>query len=184
MRPQNLDQFAFLKLKPAEPASRGQNAVERSPGLRRREGPEPSEFRASIAQGVNTFLALIYAMLLLAVIIALMGIANTLSLSVYERTSRDRPAPGRRRRAAQIRSMVRWESVLDIAVRDLRRMAIGVFLGWALVKAGSDKGLATFDPGILQLVIVVIVGAVVGMLAAIRPARRAAKLDVLLAISA
>ena len=143
-----------------------------------------SEFRASIAQGVDTFLALIYVMLLLAVIIALMGIANTLSLSVYERTREIgllRAVGGIR---GQIRSMVRWESVLISVFGTLGGIAIGVFLGWALVQTGSDNGLAVFDPGVFQLVIVLIVGAVVGMLAAIRPARRAAKLDVLLAISA
>ncbi len=63
-------------------------------------------------------------------------------------------------------------------------IAVGVFLGWALVNAGSsDQSLASFDPGIPQLVIVLIVGALVGMLAAIRLARRAAKLNVLDAIA-
>jgi putative ABC transport system permease protein len=182
--PQNLDQFAFLKLTPGVGLQAGQNAVENvTRNFAGVKVQNRSQFRDSIAQGVNTFLALIYAMLLLAVIIALMGIANTLSLSVYERTREIgllRAVGGVR---PQVRSMVRWESVLISLFGTFGGVAVGVFLGWALVKAGSDQGLATFDPGILRLVIVVIVGALVGMLAAIRPARRAARLDVLQAIS-
>jgi len=181
---QNLDQFAFIKLAPGVTVERGQAAVEKvTQDFAGVKVQNRSQFRASIAQGVNTFLAFIYVMLLLAVIIALMGIANTLSLSVYERTREIgllRAVGGVR---GQVRGMVRWESVLISLFGTLGGIAVGVFLGWALVKAGSDNGLGTFDPGFAQLVIVLVVGALVGMLAAVRPARRAAKLDVLRAIA-
>ncbi|MDQ6696006.1 MAG: FtsX-like permease family protein [Actinomycetota bacterium] len=181
---QNLDQFAFIKLAPGTSVEKGQAAVERvTQDFAGVKVQNRSQFRATIAQGVNTFLAFIYVMLLLAVIIALMGIANTLSLSVYERTREIgllRAVGGVR---GQVRGMVRWESVLISLFGTLGGIAVGVFLGWALVKAGSGNGLGTFDPGFAQLVIVLVVGAFVGMLAAIRPARRAAKLDVLQAIA-
>jgi putative ABC transport system permease protein len=61
-------------------------------------------------------------------------------------------------------------------------LGIGVFFGWALVKALADEGINTFELPVVSLVIVVVLAALAGIAAAIPPARRAAKLDVLKAI--
>jgi putative ABC transport system permease protein len=121
--------------------------------------------------------------LLFAVLIALIGIANTLALSIYERTREIGllRAVGMSRR--QIRSTVRWESVIIALFGTLLGIVIGLFFGWSVVTALHKQGITTFDPAIKQLVIIVLFAAVSGIVAAILPARRAAKLDVLRAVS-
>ncbi len=142
-------------------------------------------FIDSEASEINMMLGLIYVMLFLAIVIALMGIANTLSLAVYERRRELgllRAVGGTR---SQVRSMIRWESVIVALFGTLGGVGLGVFLGWALVHAASGEmpsSAFAAPPG--QLVTVLIVGALAGALAAIRPARRAAKLDPLAAIGA
>ncbi len=183
--PQVLDQSALIKLKPGVTLAQGQKAVEKvAKGFPGVKVQNRSEYRDSISQGVASFLALVYAMLFLAVVIALFGIANTLSLSVYERTREIgllRAVGGLRR---QVRSMVRWESVVISLFGTVGGVGLGLFLAWALINSDSgDGGANVFDPGLPQLVIVLVVGALVGVLAAIRPARRASRLDVLRAIN-
>ena len=83
-------------------------------------------------------LGIVYVMLALAILIALMGIANTLSLSVHERTREIGllRAVGETRR--QVRSMVRWESVIVATFGTIGGLGLGLFLGWALVQAASN----------------------------------------------
>ncbi len=183
--PQVLDQAALIKLKPGVSIAEGQAAVTKvADGFPGTKVQNRSQYRDTVSQGVASFLALVYAMLFLAVVIALFGIANTLSLSVYERTREIgllRAVGGVRK---QIRSMVRWESIVISLFGTVGGLLLGVFLGWALINSGSGEGApAVFDPGLSRLVVVLLVGAVVGLLASIRPARRAAKLDVLQAIN-
>jgi putative ABC transport system permease protein len=143
------------------------------------------QYTASIAQGINQVLGIIGVMLVLAVIIAIIGIANTLSLSVYERTRELGllRAVGETRR--QTRVMIRWEAILVSVFGTVGGIALGVFLGWAIVKAaGEDQGIATFAAPPLQLLIILLAGWLVGVIASIRPARRAAKLEILQAIAA
>jgi putative ABC transport system permease protein len=137
----------------------------------------------SVAAGVNQMLTLVYVMLALAILIALMGIANTLSLSIHERTRELGllRAVGQTRR--QIRSMVRWEAVVMALFGTVGGIGVGVFLGWALVRAASGEGIGVFSAAPGQLAVVAVIGAIAGVLAAIRPARSAARLDVLTAIA-
>jgi putative ABC transport system permease protein len=143
------------------------------------------EFAATMTSGVDMMLTIIYALLALAIIIALMGIANTLSLSIHERTRELGllRAVGQTRR--QVRSMVRWESVVIATFGAVGGIALGVFLGWALVQAvgTASGGLGVFALPTGRLAIVLVVGAVAGVLAGVRPARRAARIDVLQAIA-
>jgi putative ABC transport system permease protein len=143
------------------------------------------EFSATMTTGVDLFLTIIYALLTLAIIIALMGIANTLSLAIHERTRELGllRAVGQTRR--QVRSMVRWESVVIATFGAVGGIALGVFLGWAMVQAvgTASGGLGVFALPTGRLAIVLVVGAVAGVLAGLRPARRAARLDVLQAIA-
>jgi putative ABC transport system permease protein len=128
-------------------------------------------------------LGLIYVMLALAIMIALMGIANTISLSVHERTRELGLLRAVGQTRGQLRSMVRWESVVIATFGTLGGLGIGVFLGWALVLAASGEGISTFAAPPGQLMTVLLVGALAGVGAGFRPARRAAKLNILQAIA-
>jgi putative ABC transport system permease protein len=145
---------------------------------------DEDEYVQSVTERVNALLGLIYVMLVLAIVIALMGIANALSMAIHERTRELGllRAVGTTRR--QMRSMVRWESVLIAVLGVVGGVGVGLFLGWALVQAAAGSGaINAFAVPVGQLVVVMVVGAVAGALAALRPARRAARLDVLEAIA-
>jgi putative ABC transport system permease protein len=142
------------------------------------------EYIDSVAGEVNQILTIVYALLVIAILIALMGIANTLSLSVHERTRELGllRAVGQTRR--QLRKMVRGESIVVALFGAVGGLGLGSFLGWALFQAiGASEGFGTFAIPAGQLVLVLGLGALVGVVAAVRPARRAAKLDVLEAIA-
>jgi putative ABC transport system permease protein len=132
---------------------------------------------------VSAALSLVYVMLALAILIALMGIANTLSLSVHERTRELGLLRAVGQTRTQLRSMVRWESVIVALFGTTAGLGLGVLLGWALVRAASVTATGTFAAPLLQLGVVLAAGAVAGMLAGVRPARRAARLDLLTAIA-
>lgn len=143
------------------------------------------EYAQSSAGGIDMMLTLVYALLALAVLIALLGIANTLTLAVHERTRELGLLRAVGQTRAQLRAMVRWESVLVAAFGTAGGLVLGAFLGWVLVEASdgaSDSAFAFALPP-LQLVVVALVGLAAGALAGLRPARRAARLDVLRAIA-
>ncbi|MGW6567732.1 ABC transporter permease [Streptomyces sp. NPDC054975] len=143
------------------------------------------EYAESSAGGIDMMLTLVYALLALAVLIALLGIANTLTLAVHERTRELGLLRAVGQTRAQLKSMIRWESVLVAAFGTVGGLALGGFLGWVLVKASdgaSDSAFAFAVPP-LQLAVVALVGLAAGVVAAWRPARRAARLDVLRAIA-
>jgi putative ABC transport system permease protein len=142
-----------------------------------------SQFKASIAKPFNQLLGLVYALLLLAVIIALIGIANTLALSIFERTRELGllRAVGMTRR--QLRATIRWESVIISLQGTMIGLLVGGFFGWALVRALSKTtGTTVFNLPCGILAVVVVAGAIAGVVAAVLPGRRAAKLDVLKAV--
>lgn len=142
-----------------------------------------AEFRSSQTSGVNTILGLVYVMLLLAIVIAVMGIANTMGLAIHER-SRELGllrTLGQTRR--QTRAMIRWESVIVALLGTVTGVCLGAFLGWALVAAAAGSTLAVFSLPVPQLLIVVVIGGLAGIVAAIRPGRRATRLDVLSALA-
>ncbi|WP_030672808.1 ABC transporter permease [Streptomyces sp. NRRL B-1347] len=143
------------------------------------------EYARSSAGAIDMMLTLVYALLALAVLIALLGIANTLTLALHERTRELGLLRAVGQTRAQLRAMVRWESVLVAAFGTAGGLALGGFLGWVLVKASdgaSDSAFAFALPP-LPLTVVALVGVVAGALAGLRPARRAARLDVLRAIA-
>ena len=143
------------------------------------------EFAETMTTGVDMMLTIIYALLALAIVIALMGIANTLSLSIHERTRELGLLRAVGESRAQVRSMVRWESVIIATFGAVVGVGLGVFLGWALVQgvAAASGGLGVFTVPVARLAVVLAVGGVAGVLAGLRPARRAARLDVLRAIA-
>jgi putative ABC transport system permease protein len=133
---------------------------------------------------IDTILGLFYALLALAVVIALLGIANTLALSVFERTRELGVMRAIGMSRSQVRSMVRWESVIIAVFGTTLGLGIGTFFGWAIVQAMADEGIDTLSVPVTDLAAVAAIAAVAGALAAVMPARRAANLDVLDAVTA
>jgi putative ABC transport system permease protein len=138
-----------------------------------------AQYRASATSGVNTFLGLIDVMLALAIVIALMGIANTLSLSIHERTRELGVLRAVGQTRAQLRAMVRWESLMIAVFGTALGIAVGAFAGWGIVRAADSASLSVFSLPVTQLLVFLVVGAIAGTLAGLRPARRAARIDVL-----
>jgi len=144
---------------------------------------DQAAFKADQAKMIDTILNLIYALLFMAIVIAVFGIGNTLALSIYERTREIGLLRAVGMSQPQVRSTVRWESVIIALLGTMLGLIVGVFFGWALVQALKDQGIDQLRLPPLQLVILVILGAVVGTLAAIWPASRASRLDILTAIA-
>jgi putative ABC transport system permease protein len=127
--------------------------------------------------------SLIDVLLVLSVIIAALGVVNTLALSVLER-SRELGllrALGLTRR--QTRSMVRWEAVIIALLGALLGLVIGTGMGTAVVRALADQGLSKLSVPASQLLAYVVAAFFIGVLAAVLPARRAARLNILDAIA-
>jgi putative ABC transport system permease protein len=181
---QQLDQQVLIRSAPgADPeAVRGglDKALRQFPNV---DVQDQTEFRQQQEQQIDTLLGLITALLLLAIIIALVGIVNTLALSIFERTREIGllRAVGMSRR--QVRGMIRWEAVVIAVFGAVLGVALGIFFGWALVEALKDQGISVFAIPVGQLVIYILLAGLAGILAAVWPARRAAKLDVLRAVT-
>jgi putative ABC transport system permease protein len=143
-----------------------------------------AEFVEESTAMIDQMLGLVYVMLALAIVIALMGIANTLSLSIYERIRELGLLRAVGATQAQVRSTVRWEAVLIAVFGTLGGLLLGIFLGWALVTSAADALTAlTFTVPVGQLVPVAVVGALAGVVAAIRPARRASATNIVEAVA-
>ncbi len=142
-----------------------------------------TQFKAQQKDQIDQLLGFVYVLLALAVLIAVLGIVNTLALSVFERTREIGllRAVGMSRR--QLRRMVRLESVVIAVFGALLGVGLGVVFGWAMIRAAASSGLSELSIPVGQLIGYVVAAALIGMLAALWPARRAAKLDVLKAIA-
>jgi putative ABC transport system permease protein len=92
---------------------------------------------------INTMLGLFYVMLALAVFIALLGIANTLTLSICERTRELGLMRAVGMTRAQTRSMVRWEATIIAVFGSTLGLAIGTFFGWAVVRGARRSKAST-----------------------------------------
>lgn len=143
-----------------------------------------AEYVDAMASQIDQLLILVYGMLGLAVLIALMGIANTLLLSIHERTRELGLLRAVGQSRAQMRATVRGESVITAVFGTVGGIGLGTFLGWALVRVvAADEGIGTVTVPTSTLSAVTVIAVLAGVVAAIRPARRAARLDVLTAIA-
>ncbi|MEA2306914.1 MAG: putative transport system permease protein [Solirubrobacteraceae bacterium] len=176
------DGFALVGFAPGTDAKAVKRAVDArlSADFPQVEALTESEFKGNQADQINQLLGLIYALLALAIVVSLFGIVNTLVLSITERTRElgMLRAIGTSRR--QVRRMIRYEAVITALIGGVLGLVLGVVLA-ILVTQPLDGFKLSIPAGSLFLVLVL--SAVAGVLAAVLPARRASRLDVLDALA-
>jgi putative ABC transport system permease protein len=143
-----------------------------------------AQFERAQVASVNQLLGLVYALLALAVLIALIGIVNTLMLSVLERTREIGLLRAVGMRRPQVRAMIRSEAVILALFGAVIGVVVGTLMGLALVSSLRQQGITETTVPVTRLVLFLILAALLGLVAASWPARRAARLDVLAAIAA
>ena len=132
---------------------------------------------------VNQLLGLIYGLLALSVIIAIVGIIITLLLSVFERQREIGLLRAVGMTRSQVRTTVRWESVITSLLGAVLGIVLGIGLGWVIVYALRDQGLTSFQIPVNSTIFIMVMSFVVGVLAAVYPAWRATKVDMLDALN-
>jgi len=144
---------------------------------------DQAEFAQEQREPIDQLVIIIYGLLALALVIAVLGIVNTLALSVIERTREVGllRAIGLSRR--QLRRMIALESIVIAVLGALLGVVLGVFFGVVLLYSLRDEGLEVIQVPVGQLAVFLVLSVVIGLLAAFFPARRAARLDVLRAIA-
>jgi putative ABC transport system permease protein len=181
---QQLDSAAIVKLRPGVSISAGGDAIRAAlaqyPNVKVQD---QASFRADTMSQIDQLLTLLYALLLFTILIALVGIVNTLALSTFERVRELGLLRAVGMTRGDIRAMVRWEAAIVALLGALVGLLVGVVLAWVALKALENKGLGVISMPVAQLVAFVVVGALAGVLAAVLPARRAARVDVVRAIS-
>ena len=133
---------------------------------------------------IDRSLSFIYGLLALSVVIAIFGIVLTMLLAVYERRREIGLLRAVGMTRAQVRTTVRWESVLTSLYGALVGVVLGLVLGYVVIVALKDQGLTTYSVPTTSIAIIVIAAFVTGVVAAVIPAWRATKQDILHAISA
>lgn len=136
------------------------------------------ELKESREEQVDQLVNLVYALLLLAIVVSLFGIANTLALSIHERRRElgMLRAIGMSRR--QVRTMVRYEAVITALIGAILGMALGLVFAALIAQPLKDEGFTLSYP-VGSLAALLVFAALIGVIAAIPPARRASRLDVL-----
>ena len=141
------------------------------------------EYTDGIAGGIQSALNLIYGLLGVSVLIALIGIANTLSLSIHERTRELGLLRAMGMSRSQVRASIRWEAVIVALLGTSVGLLLGLGLSWVLVQGLSSTGITEYQVPVTPLVSIVVGATVLGVLASLLPARRASRLNVLQAIA-
>jgi putative ABC transport system permease protein len=181
---ERLDAWAMVELADGVSPEQGQAALEAAvadfPNV---QVQDQAAFREQQAAFVDQLLNLVTALLSMAVLIALFGIANTLGLSIFERTRELGLLRAVGMSRSQVRRMIRWEAVIIAVLGALLGLAIGVFFGWALQQALEGEGVTELAIPGGQLAGYVVFAAIAGVLTAIGPARRASRLNVLESIA-
>jgi putative ABC transport system permease protein len=180
----NQDTFDFVKLAPGTDASAVQKRIDSLLAQRfpTAEVRNQQELKQNQENQINPLLGLVYALLSLAIIVSLFGIANTLALSIYERTRElgMLRAVGMSRR--QVRRLIRYESVITALIGAVLGMVLGLIFAALMSVPLRDQGFVLSFP-VGQLLLILVVAGIAGVVAAIAPARRAARLDVLEALA-
>ena len=142
-----------------------------------------SQFQDLQEGTVDQFVAGLVALLVLSEIIAVLGIINTLLLSVYERTRELGLLRVVGMSRIQVRRMVRGESIIIAVIGCIFGLGLGIFWGWAFTTALREQGLDQFDVPPFQIAAFLVFSVIAGTVAAWLPAWRASRLDVLEAIA-
>jgi putative ABC transport system permease protein len=181
--PQPTDRSVFLTTAPGVTERAARVAIE--PVATRFGGDlqDRAQYIDSAGGGFDFLLGIVYVLLLLAIVIALFGIANALSLAVYERRREIGLLRAVGQTRAQVRSTLRLESLIVATFGTLVGLTLGSFLGWSVFAAIGQRNAVTELP-VGQLAVILVVGAVAGVLAGWRPARRASRVPMLEAIEA
>jgi putative ABC transport system permease protein len=141
------------------------------------------QYEASSQKSIQTLLDLVYVLLALAVVIALIGIVNTLILSVFERTHEIGLMRAVGMRQGQVKRMIRAEAIIIALFGAVVGIVLGTSFGAAMADALRNNSVTTVSVPVVSLIGFFILAGLLGLYAASWPARRAAKLDVLAAIS-
>lgn len=141
------------------------------------------QFKGTQGQQIDTLLAVLYGLLALAVVIAILGIVNTLALSVVERRREIGMLRAVGMQRAQVRRTIYLESVLIAVFGALVGVVLGVVFGWGFVRTLADEGLDQISVPWGQVIAMLVGSAVIGVLAALWPASRAARTKPLEAIA-
>lgn len=177
---QTQDTIDFIETTPGADAKRAQTLLSTAveAGFPIAEVLNQQELKESREDQVQQLVNLVYALLLLAIVISIFGIANTLALSIHERRRElgMLRAIGMSRR--QVRTMIRYEAVITALIGAILGMALGIVFAALIAQPLKDEGFTLSYP-IGSLVALLVFAAVIGVLAAILPARRASRLDVL-----
>ena len=178
------DLFEFVAVRPGADPQAVQARAERV--LEQRfpiaEALNRDEFQDKITGQVDQFLFLIYALLSLSVIVSLFGIVNTLVLSIHERTREIGMMRAIGTPRSLVRRMIRYESVITALIGAALGLTVGFVLGVVTTVALEDEGFILSIP-IVTLIVFAFLAILAGVLAAIPPARRASRLNVLDALA-
>jgi putative ABC transport system permease protein len=178
------DTVIYLKLKDgvSAEAARGElTAATTDKGLGELQSRD--EFIDSQSGQVNQILGLIYGLLALSVVIAIVGIVITLLLSVFERQREIGLLRAVGMTRSQVRTTVRWESVITSMFGAVVGVVLGIVMGVVLMAVLADNGIAAFRMPVRDTAVILVLSFVIGVLAAIYPARRATKIEIMQAIA-
>jgi putative ABC transport system permease protein len=175
------DPFALWIAAPAGRATQARlsAALAAFPGVKVRT---VDEYRDVILGRVNQIVTMLYALLALSLVIALFGIANSLFLSIHERTRELGMLRAIGATRGQVRALIRFESIITAVIGGLLGTIVGVVFAWLTTMALDDLGLRFRVPAV-ELVVLLVLAVVVGVVGAVMPARRAARMNVLQAVA-
>jgi putative ABC transport system permease protein len=182
---QPLDQNVFLKVAPGVSVADAKTQLD---AMLQKDYPnvqanDQAASKQQFLDSINQLLAFVFVLLFLSIIISGFGILATLWLSVFERVRELGLLRAVGMARVQVKRMIRIEAVIVAVLGAILGIVIGIVFAWALQRSLSDLGITELSLPVGQLIVLMVLAALIGVVAAILPARRAAKLNVLEAIS-
>jgi putative ABC transport system permease protein len=172
----------FVNVSDSADPARVKAGIERAlAGFPTAEVEDRAEYKESIEGQLDQIVFLLYALLAMSVVISLFGIANSLFLSIHERTREFGLLRAVGATTVQVRRVVRYESVITAVIGGLLGTGVGIAFAWLTTQALSEWELGfTVPPG--AMVLVAVLAVLVGVIGSIWPARRGSRIDVMAAI--